>query len=110
MRYDTPVYFQTIERGAYNPDTGNYGPDKIKEVKKWASVTDTGAEMLNLVYGRLQQQSKTIRLQNGYEEPFDRIRIGDKVYESNWARGLRIKFTLVVSEIQGGAANAEDNG
>ena len=31
MRYDTPIYFQKITPGEYDPDTGNYAPDSVKE-------------------------------------------------------------------------------
>ena len=105
MRYDTPIYFQTVKT-QYNPDTGNHDVKVVSEVRRYASVTDTGAEMKNIIYGNLKQESKTIRLQNGYEEPFDRIRIGRKVYHVDWVRGLRVKFSMVVSEIPGGVANA----
>ena len=43
----------------------------------------------------------TVRLQNRYDEPFDRIRIGEKVYQVDMARPLRVKETFVVSEAQG---------
>ena len=103
MRYDTPVYFQRIVKGAYNANTGDYSPDNVVEVKRYASVTDTGTETLNLVYGGPKQGSLTIRLQNHYSEPFDRIRIGDgeqaKYYRVDRVRALRLKFNFVVSEV-----------
>lgn len=100
MRYDTPVYFQTVTPGAYDPNTGNYGPETIIEEKRYASVTDTGAETLNLIYGELKQGCKTVRLQNYYDKPFTRLRIGEKTYRVDRARGLRLKYNLVCSEVQ----------
>ena len=104
MRYETPVYFQRIKKGAYNATTGDYSPETVEEVKRYASVTDTGAETLNIVYGCLKQGSLTIRLQNHYSEPFDRIRIGDgeqaKYYRVDRARALRLKYNFIVSEVQ----------
>lgn len=100
MRFDTPVYFQKITPGAYDPKTGNYGADEIAEVKRYASVTNTGEDTLNLVYGEIRQGVVTVRLQTHYSEPFDRLRIGDKVYRCDRARPLRLKFTLVCSEVQ----------
>ena len=38
MRYDKAVYFQTVEHGSYNPDTGDYADDQVTEVKKYGSV------------------------------------------------------------------------
>lgn len=99
MRYDTPVYFQTIKT-EFDASTGNYGEDIITEEKRYASVTNTGIETLNIIYGEIKQGVKTVRLQNYYEKPFDRIRIGNKVYRVDRARPLRLKYTFVVSEVQ----------
>lgn len=102
MRYNTPVYFQRKQKGAYNADTGNYGPETVVEVKRYASVTDTGTDTLNLVYGGPKQGSLTIRLQRPYTDPFDQIRIGDgeqaKCYGSDKAR--LFKRVFIVSEVQ----------
>lgn len=100
MRFDTPVYFQRIEAGAYDASTGDYGEDIITEEMRYASVTETGIETLNIIYGEIKQGVKTVRLQNYYEKPFDRLRIGNKVYRVDRARPLRLKYTLVVSEVQ----------
>ena len=34
MRYDTPIYFQKLTPGEYDPATGNYGEDTISEDMK----------------------------------------------------------------------------
>ena len=100
MRFDTPVYFQTIKAGKYDPTTGNRSQKTITEVKRDASVTDTGDDTLNLIYGEIKQGAKTVRLQNHYDEPFDRIRIGKQVYRVDKARRLRVKHIFFVSEVQ----------
>ena len=100
MRFDTPVYFQTIKAGEYDASTGNYGEDTVTEEMRYASVTETGIETLNIMYGEIKQGVKTVRLQNFYDQPFDRLRIGNKVYRVDRARPLRLKYTLVVSEVQ----------
>lgn len=100
MRYDTPVYFQKITPGEYDPDTGDTAEDTIKETERFASVYGTGAEMLNLVYGQIRQDSLTIQLQTQYKAPFDRIRIGDTVYKVDTVQNLRVKQYFVVSEVQ----------
>ena len=100
MRFDTPVYFQTIKAGEYDASTGNYGEDIVTEEMRYAFVTETGIETLNIIYGEIKQGVKTVRLQNYYEKPFDRLRIGNKVYRVDRARPLRLKYTLVVSEVQ----------
>lgn len=101
MRYNTPIYFQRKQKGPYNASDGNYGPETTEEVKRYASVTDTGTDTLNLVYGGPKQGSLTIRLQRPYAEPFDQIRIGDgkqaKYYGSDKAR--LFKRVFIVSEV-----------
>lgn len=96
MRYNDPIFFQRVQSGEYDVKTGNYADDTVAEVKKYASVTDSGANTLQLVYGELKQGSKTIRLQRPYTQPFDRIRIGEKVYRVDFAR----RSSYVVSEVQ----------
>ena len=100
MRYDTPVYFQKITTGEYDPKTGNYAEDTVKETLRYASVMDTGTELLKLVYDGPKQGSLTIQIQNHYTEPFDRIRVGEKIYCVDDSRELRTKHTFVVSEVQ----------
>ena len=96
MRYDTPVYFQTI-KSEYITETGNYGVSVLTEERRDASVTDSGTETLTLVYGGIKQGSKTIRIQRPYEKPFDRIRIGKKLYQVDLSRKGR---NFVVSGVK----------
>lgn len=102
MRYSTPVYLLRKQKGEYNADTGNYSPETVAEVKRYASVTDTGTDTLSLVYGGPKQGSLTIRLQRPYADPFDQIRIGDgeqaKYYSADKAR--LYKRVFIVSEVQ----------
>lgn len=100
MRYDTPVYFQKITPGEYDPDTGDTAEDTIEEIERFASVYSTGAKMLILVYGQIRQDSLTIQLQTQYKAPFDRIRVGDTVYKVDTVQNLRVKQYFVVSEVQ----------
>lgn len=102
MRYDIPIFFQKIEPGEYNPDTGTYGDDILTEEKRYADVTDTGEDTLRLVYGDMRQGSKTIRLQTYYKKQFSRIRIGEKLYAVDFSRSFRVKQVFVVSETVGG--------
>lgn len=100
MRYDTPVYFQKITSGEYDPKTGNYGEDTVEETQRYASVMNTGEDTLRLVYDGPKQGSLTIQIQNHYTEPFDRIRVDNKLYAVDFSRKLRVKHTFVVSEVQ----------
>lgn len=100
MRYDTPVYFQKITPGEYDPNIGNYADDTVEETLRYASVMNTGEDQLKLVYDGPKQGSLTIQLQTHYTDPFDRIRVGKKVYNVDFSRKLRMKHTFVVSEAQ----------
>ena len=61
---------------------------------------NTGEEKLKLVYDGPKQGSLAIQLQNHYTEPFERIRVGEKIYRVDDSRKLRTKHTFVVSEVQ----------
>lgn len=98
MRYNIPVYFLSVTAGEYDPTTGDYAADKVTEVEKYAAVTDTGTDTLQLVYGELKQGSLTVRLQRPYESAFDRIRIGEKYYRVDKSR--LCKRVFIVSEVQ----------
>lgn len=97
MRYDTPIYFQLIESGEYDKTTGDYKDDTITEEKRFASVTDAGNKTLSLLYGEIREGSIIARIQRGYEKPFDRIRIGKKVYRCDLSRKKRV---FIMSEVQ----------
>lgn len=102
MRYNTPIFFQSLKTGKYEPETGNYADDTPSEVKRYAAVTDTGTETLQLVYGGLKQGSLTIRLQQAYVDAFDRIRIGeeDKAKYYRVDKSRLCKRVFIVSEVQ----------
>lgn len=100
MRFDTPVYFQRITAGAYDETTGNYGADAVTEEKRFADVTSAGTNTLNLIYGEIKEGALVVRLQGRYAAPFDRIRIGKKVYRVDFSRNLRTKQVFIVSEVQ----------
>jgi hypothetical protein len=100
VRFDTPIYFQSVVHGEYNTTTGDYADDIVEEVERYASVSDTGTDTLTLVYGGLKQGSLTIRLQSVYDGIFDYIRISSKRYRVDKTRTLRHKQTFIVSEVQ----------
>ena len=44
MRYDTPIYFQLIRQGIYDPKTGDYADGDPAQTKVYADVTDTSTD------------------------------------------------------------------
>lgn len=100
MRYDTPIFFRAVTPGDYDESTGNYDDDEVSETMVMASVMDTQTETMKLVYGDIRQGSLTLTIQNHFDQTFDNIRIGDKVYRVDRTRRLRVKQSFVVSEVQ----------
>ena len=99
MRYDTPIYFQLIRQGIYDPKTGDYADSDPVETKVYADVTDTSTDTKQILYGDIKRNSKVIRLQQHYTRTYNRIRIGDKQYGVDDERKLRTKHVLIVSEV-----------
>lgn len=99
MRYDTPIYFQLIQQGMYDPKTGDYADSDPVETKVYADVTDTSTDTKQILYGDIKRNSKVIRLQQHYTRTYNRIRIGDKQYGVDDERKLRTKHVLIVSEV-----------
>lgn len=99
MRFDTPIYFQSIKKGTYNAKTGDYEPDVVTEVKTYADVTDAREDAITLIYGSIRQGAKVVRLLRPLPllMTFDRIRIGDKIYIVDFSRRNKAFY---VSEVQ----------
>lgn len=99
MRYDKAVYFRKEIPGEYDPTTGNYAEATVDEEEELASVFSTGISMMELVYGKLQEGSLTIHIQNHHAEPFNNIRIGEKIYDVDRILPLRNKDVFIVHEV-----------
>ncbi len=100
MRYDKAIFFVKETGGAYDPTTGDYAASTLNKCKVYASVMDTSADTLRLVYGGIVQGSLTIQIQNRYSGEFDYIEYNGKRYNVDRRRKLRVKETFIVSEIQ----------
>ena len=101
MRYDTPVFFQQNSGETYNPETGDYEEGTVKETAVLAAVLPTSQDTLQIVYGGLKEDSLTIHLQNKFNEVFDTIRIGEKIYKVDHKHTLRVKQAFIISEVVG---------
>lgn len=99
MRYDKEVYFQKIICGEYDPDKGEAPKDIVEEEKRDANVTSAGIKTMMHVYGEIRKGSCVVRLQNKYEEPFDRIRIGNMLYKVDSELPLRTKQAFLISDV-----------
>lgn len=100
MRYDTPVYFQCIHPGEYDPETGDYGKDRVTEKKRRAAVTEAGRDTVKIEYGDVREGVLTVRLPVPFREPFDYIRIGRRRYHADRDRNSITGQVFIVSEVQ----------
>lgn len=99
MRYDRKVTFRKYRPGAYNSTTGNYEPSTIDySDERSAAVTGTSRKYMELLYGKIREDSVTIHLQNQYSRPFDRIIIDEVPYQADLTRNLRTKQIIVCTE------------
>ena len=97
MRAADTVYLVVKGEDTYNDDTGCYESTEPVKTAISALVTDTGTERMNLLYGGIKQQAKTIRLNSIYKDMFDYVEIDGKEYQVDMIRKYRQKMTLEVS-------------
>lgn len=97
MRYDTPMYIQTLIPGKYNKATGNYDGDKVSEDKVMASVMSLKDETVQLLFGKLRDDCLVAHTQRYLV--FNRVRIGAKTYEVIKRRKLRHKGVYYLQEV-----------
>lgn len=97
MRAADTVYLVVKGEDTYNDDTGCYESTEPVKTAIRALITDTGTERMNLLYGGIKQQAKTVRFNAKYERPFDYVEIDGKEYQVDMIRKYRHKMTLEVS-------------
>ena len=111
MRCDTQIYFvtdgkRTMVTDRNDSDYGGYRDEASVEVGRMADVTDTQTSTQQLVYGRLHEASRTVRLNGHYLDPFDHIRIvdrntgGSKLYDVDASRHLRHRSVFICHEVK----------
>ena len=107
MRYDKKVWFCREGDKEYDKETGNYKVSEGSADCHYAAVINTSSTTANLIYGELNEGSRTIHLQQWYEEPFDFLRIGEpnsaeyqKRYKKDMTRNLGHKQIIVCHEVQ----------
>lgn len=99
MRFDKLVFFQRV-KAVYNKETGDY-EESVETVRmRRASVTQTGADMMPIVYGQFQEDSLTIRVQNPVGVPFDYIQYYGRRYKVDKRVTLRTKEAYIVTEVK----------
>lgn len=98
MRYDKEVTFRLKSDGEYDNSTGNYGEGDDILASRLASVMDTKADTVRMVYGHLEKRSLTVSLPQHYDAEFTDILIDGTPYQVDARRRLRDKDVFIVSE------------
>lgn len=102
MRYDRKVWLVDEAEPEYDETTGDYADGAIERYYRDANVSDTGTEVMNMLYGKIKQGALTVRVQNGVESPYQYIEVdtvGNK-YRIDRVKRHRNELVLFVSESQ----------
>ena len=100
MRYDKLVEFVTTGQKIYNEDTGDYEMKGEQVVKRMASISNTGEEKLNLLFGKIDQDMLTIRIKTPIIGHFSFVKYKGVDYVVKYAKNLRQEqvFYLAVKQ------------
>lgn len=99
MRYDTEIFFQNVSQGEYDPETGDYGDPIIQETGRDAAVYSYSASAQMKDFGKLMGEMVKVHFQNDYTDSFDRVRIGDRIYEAFDRSHMRVKGALILRRV-----------
>lgn len=97
MRYDKLVEFVTHGEKVYNEDTGDYEMKGERVVKRMASISNTGEEKLNLLFGKIGQNMFTIRIKTPIVGHFCFVRYKGIDYVVKYAKNLRQEQVFYVA-------------
>lgn len=98
MRFDDVVYFCKEGKPKLNKNTGDYEVGHTEKQEVLANVTHLGLEQVMTMFGSLDVDAKTVRIQQKYDVPFDFIEIEGVDYRVITTRLYRGKQTFVVRE------------
>lgn len=98
MRFDTKAFFIKENERTYDEKTGNYNDGEIVKDLVYCSKSPTEEKKMMIVYGKLNENSLTIVLQNHYTKDFDCIEIDNKKYTVDSSKKLRNKHIFVISQ------------
>lgn len=102
MRYNRKVWFVNEAEPVYDDLTGDYLAGKVERIFRYASISTTGEESQNMLYGKIKEGALTVLIQNTVEAPFQYIEVDEegKKYLVDNKRKTRRGLVLRVSESQ----------
>ena len=75
MRYDKEIVFVTEGARTYDEVTGDYSTMPAEKIIRSAHISDMGLEQMNLLYGKVVEHAKIVRIQGAGPNDFDYIEI-----------------------------------
>ena len=98
LRFDDIVVFYRESEPEFNKITGDYEVGQTDKQEVFANVTNLGLEQVLTMFGSLDVDAKTVRIQDKYDAPFDFIEIEGVSYRVQTSRLYRGKQTFIVRE------------
>lgn len=89
MRYDKKVIFVKETGDKYNYSSGNYESGKLESEERFCDITDAGAETMNLLYGKVVQGAKIVRVKTKLYDIYDYLLIDGKKYQIQMVQAFR---------------------
>ena len=100
MRADKKIYLVKPGEEEFDPTTGDWVIGDGAKIEKYANVTDTGIQRMNVLYNGIKQTAKTVRLNEVHTDSFDHILMDGKQYRVDMRRTYRHKTVFEVSGVQ----------
>lgn len=103
MRFDTVIKFYDSKR-VYNPDMSRYEGGLVCVKSMLANVTDIGVTRSVKLFGKIDTQSKVIRLMHDINFKWSYLTIGDdeQHYMQLTKRDPLLNHTLIVGVVNNG--------
>lgn len=80
MRYDNIIYLVYVKEPLYNPKLGRYEDETTVDDKRYANISKVSLERNRELFGDVDSDVITIRLQGLVKGNPDYIKIKDKIY------------------------------
>ena len=100
MRYDKEIAFVTEGARTYDEVTGDYSIMPAERIVRSAHISDMGLEQMSLLYGKVVEHAKVVRIQGQGPIEFDYIEIDGDPYSTTLMRRLRHETTYQVRKKQ----------
>jgi hypothetical protein len=92
MRFNERITFVSVTESKYNPETGEYIESDPMQTTMPCNLSRMGIERVNQLFGSIDKQILTARLQQPYNAKFDYVLINDQIYnvtkQSDYKKGV----------------------